>query len=234
MYFRNIVFSSFAAALLACLFFSIYQILIITPIIQNAEAYEIIDTATSLDSKFVEATWAPAEGAERLSFTIVTTFLTSFGYALILLSAMAYNEKVSVAKGLLWGFAGYIVFFAAPGFGLPPEIPGMKAAAIEGRQAWWLLTVLLTACGIALFVFWKNNARLFALIILIFPHLIGSPEPAVHGFTHPDPMVVETLHGLWEQFVIQTSIANAIFWLIIGATGAFFVARFINPINKQA
>jgi len=54
-------------------------------------------------------------------------------------------------SGLLWGAAGFLIFSGSPALGLPPELPGMTAAALDARQTWWIGTVIATAIGIGLF-----------------------------------------------------------------------------------
>jgi len=72
-----------------------------------------------------------------------------------------------------WGLAGYLTFFVAPALGLPPEIPSMEAAAIGGRQSWWVLAVVGTAAGIASLLFLTGFAKLLAIVFLAAPWLVG-------------------------------------------------------------
>ena len=55
--------------------------------------------------------------------------------------------------GLLWGLAGFVVFTAAPGLGLPPELPGMPVAPLTARQTLWIATAAATAGGLCLLAF---------------------------------------------------------------------------------
>jgi len=229
MYFRNLVLSAVTIAIVAGLFLSLYQYFFITPIIIASEVYEVIEPMMSYT---VEA-WSPEEGLERTSFSFMANFLISFGYALLLLTMMATKDSMKLAQGFMWGIAAYLSIFVAPALGLAPEIPGMEAAYLEGRQTWWLLTVFLTALGL-----WSIAYQAFILkgmggLLLIIPHLIGAPQPETHGFVNTDPEAINALTHLWHDFILQTSIVNGLLWLIIGVLSAFFSLKFIYPLNHQ-
>jgi predicted cobalt transporter CbtA len=54
------------------------------------------------------------------------------GFALMLVAAFALSgRRITWRSGLLWGLAGYGVFFVAPSLGLPPEVPGTLAAPLQ-------------------------------------------------------------------------------------------------------
>ena len=229
MYFKNLLFCAFATAIAASILFSLYQQFMVTPIILAAEIYETPEVTSSLHAE----PWSPEQGLERSLFTLSANFLTTFAYALILLSAMALTDNIRPVQGLLWGGAGYLAFFIAPALGLPPEIPGMEAAQLEGRQIWWLASVTFTIGGLWLLAFGSFRLKAVSLFLLAAPHLLGAPQAEKHGFSHPDPVAVEALIDLWHQFILQTSLANALLWLIIGCVSAFLAARFIIPLNES-
>ena len=227
MYFRNLVLSAFAIAIVAGFVFSAYQAFFITPLILTSELYEVSEP---LASHQIEA-WAPADGMERNSWSLATNFLLCFAYALILMSVMTVSSSISFVKGLFWGGAAYLTVFAAPALGLPPEIPGMEEAYLEGRQAWWILTVILTALALWLIAFQSTLNKVIGLILILVPHIVGAPQAEIHGFINSDPKAVEALTLLWHDFILQTSIANALLWLVIGGLSAYSIKRFINPID---
>ena len=75
--------------------------------------------------------------------------LTAIGFALLLTGVYAIRgRQVTWREGLLWGFAGFVVFTAAPGLGLPPELPGMPVAELTARQTWWIAAAAATAGGL--------------------------------------------------------------------------------------
>jgi len=226
MYFRNLVLSAFLVAIVAGLIFSVYQALFITPLILGSEVYEVIDSA----SHGVEA-WAPEDGVERHSWSFVTNFLLCFAYALVLMSLMTVKPAVNLLKGLFWGGAAYLTIFAAPALGLPPEIPGMEAAYLEGRQTWWGFTVMVTAIGLWLIAFQTPVNKIVGVGILFIPHLIGAPQPEMHGFANTDPIAIDALTQLWHDFILQTSIANALLWLAIGSMSGYLVEKYIYSID---
>ncbi len=233
MYFRTLVLSAVVIAIFAGLVLSIYQASFITPIIVGSEVYEVVEAIshhTEVDG--IEA-WAPEDGAERTSWNFASNFLLCFAYALILLSAMSLKTSVNTIKGVFWGGAAYLTVFVAPALGLPPEIPGMEAAQLEGRQAWWLLTVALTAISLWLIAFQHKFYKLVGVIILLIPHIIGAPQPEIHGFANTDTQAIEALTLLWHDFILQTSIANALLWVIIGALSGYITNNFVYSIDVK-
>jgi len=227
MYFRNLVLSAFSIAIVAGLFLSLYQEFIITPLILNAEIYEVLEPANNHTAE----AWSPADGVERSGFSFIANFLVCFAYSLFLMSLMATRHSINLSQGAFWGISAYISIFIAPALGLPPEIPGMEAAFLEGRQAWWILTVLLTAIGLWSIAFKSGAFKFVGLIMLITPHIIGAPQPEFHGFANQDPQAILALTTLWHDFIMQTSIANALLWLIIGVLSSFLVNKFIHSID---
>ena len=229
MYFRQIFLVACLTALVAGLGFSLYQFYFVNPIIFAAEVYE---TAEPVDINAITQleVWAPGDGIERSFYTLLANFLMSLAYSLLLASAMIFRGSSSILKGFTWGMAAYLTLFVAPNLGLPPEIPGMEAADLNLRQNWWFLTVALTGIGLAVFAFSPLYYKGAGLILIIVPHLIGAPVAEIHGFSHPDPSVVAKVTELWHQFILHTSIANALLWLIIGITTGFLCHKFIDDV----
>ncbi len=229
MYFKHIIFAAFITAIIATVAFSAYQELAVTPIILAAEEFEVAET---VETSAVQP-WAPEDGWPRTLFTFSANFMTAFSFSLMLISLMATRPKLTGLEGLAWGLAGYVSFFLAPSSGLAPEIPGMEAAPLAGRQLWWLVTVIFTAAGLWLFFFSRLPGKVAGLMLLLSPHLIGAPQPEHHGFANTDPVAVENLTALWHQFVLQTSIANALLWLIIGVTAAILTNKLVLSLDHS-
>ena len=239
--FRPMVLAALGIALAAGLVLSAVQTLHVSPIIYAAEAFEIEqpEMAAVIHSDHghshthsVQA-WAPGDGFERIAFTVLSNVLSAFGFAIILLAAMLMAKdkaqlNVSWQRGVLWGLAGYLMFFIVPALGLAPEIPGMEAAALEGRQSWWVLAVLSTGLAIASVVFLPGIAKAFAIVFIAAPWLVGAPQPQVHGFLHPDAQAVATLTDLQAQFLYATAIANAVFWVILGGLTGYTAKRLVQ------
>ncbi len=164
--------------------------------------------------------WEPADGAERTSYTVLANVSMAVGFALMLVAAMAVSgRRVSWRTGLLWGLAGYGVFFVAPSLGLPPEVPGTLAAPLHARQLWWVMTAAMTAASLGLFVFARGWPwKLAGLALLLVPHLVGAPQPEVHGSVAPEELA--------QAFIHATALANAVFWLALGGLTGFFYRRF--------
>jgi len=182
----------------------------------NAHSAQATESHDGGDHHHDPEAWSPEDGAERIFYTYLSSSLMAIGFALVIISGMSLSDKKSIKAGVLWGLAGYISFFVAPTLGLPPELPGMEAAALEGRQSWWLLTVLLTTIGLGLLAFGSGALRWSGLLVIAIPHILGAPQPEMHGFAHPDATAVTALEALVGQFEIATAIVNGIFWVCLG------------------
>ncbi len=213
--FRIAAFSALAAGGLLALM----QQIQVVPLIAQAEVFEQAAQAAEAG----DAAWAPADGLERTLFTAAADIVVALGFALLLVAVDAgLGRRLDLRRGLLWGVAGYGIFFLAPSLGLPPEVPGTEAAALGDRQAWWLLTVACTAGGLGLIVFRRALPwRLAGLALIVAPHAVGAPRPEVAGSVAPE--------ALAQAFVVATAWTNAVFWLALGGLVGYFSQRSERP-----
>lgn len=162
--------------------------------------------------------WKPENGVERTAYSVVANITIGVAFGLLLAAAFSLRgaRKVGWRAGLLWGAAGYLVFFAAPSLGLPPEVPGTAAAPLAARQGWWIATATSTAAALYLLAFVRSRPlKALAIALLVAPHLVGAPQPEVEASAAP----VELAHA----FIYATALSNAFFWLLLGAlAGAIF------------
>ena len=253
MIFRRIVIYAFLVGALSGLLLTGVQLFQVIPIIQSAERFEG-EPAAAEAAKVAQPAqahdhaahdhgghehdadaWAPADGAERTGFTLLSNMLSATGLALLVLAAMVASVRLSAANkldwrhGLLWGAAGYAAFFVAPALGLPPEIPGAAAAPLESRQIWWILAVVCTAAGLAGAAFGKSPWRWAALGLLVVPHLVGAPHPSTEMFAGQPPAAAAELTELARQFIGATAIANG---ALLDHAGTCF--RLDNTANSIA
>jgi cobalt transporter subunit CbtA len=216
------VFSAVLAGLLAASALTLTQALWVTPLILQAEVYE--DAADAIAPAPAEhhddaEAWQPENGWPRLVATAAGNGILGIGYGLILTGLYAWRRPSGAAQGLAWGLAGYAVFFAAPGLGLPPELPGSAAAELTARQSWWLATAAGTSIGLGLLCLqprWPLRAA--GGLLLAAPHLIGAPQPAVTGSLAPE--------DLQTRFRLATLLCNALFWSLLGVFSAAAFRRF--------
>lgn len=241
--FKQIVVAAALAGVLSGALLTLVQRVQVIPILHEAEVYEEAADKAAEASAAAEHShmhsavepehshddahehhhdatdWQPANGMERTLYTAVANAVIGLGFALLLgavfaLSGVAMNWRL----GLLWGLAGYVVFFVAPSLGLPPEVPGTEAARLVDRQMWWLMTALSTAVGLALLVFARPwLLKVLGALLLGVPHFIGAPQPEVYGAAAPPELA--------QAFVHATFLANAIFWLSLGALLGFFYKK---------
>jgi cobalt transporter subunit CbtA len=154
--------------------------------------------------------WKPAEGLQRHGLTAAANVLTAIGFSLLLAAVYALRGRaVSWHDGLLWGLGGFVVFTVAPGLGLPPELPGIPAAALEQRQIWWIATAAATASGLGLIFLHRSAwAAVLGLCLLVLPHLFGAPQLADVHSDVPD--------ALSHQFLVAVTITSLLFWALLG------------------
>ena len=224
--FREIITAALWTGLLAGLLLTTVQQIQIIPSILNAEVYAEKATASVIsnaESPHQEHEWQPKNGWERNFFTAAANIGLGIGFALLMGSAMCLRGGAgNWQQGLLWGLAGYMVFYVAPSLGLPPEVPGAETAKLLDRQNWWLITVLDSSFGLSLMAFAKTSLnKLFGAVLLIAPHLIGAPQPEFHSSTAPIELV--------QSFIVASVIANAVFWLAIGGLMGLFNKKNASP-----
>lgn len=196
--FGRLVFAAAFAGLAAGLLLTALQQVEIVPLLRQAEMFE----------------QDPHHKSPVLLATIAANVVLATGFALLLAAAMSLRGMSGWRAGLLWGVAGYVVFFVAPSLGLPPELPGTLPAPLFDRQLWWVGAVASTAAGLWLAAFAQRPAwRVVGLALIALPHLIGAPRPVALGGTAP----VE----LARQFVFATYLVNGLFWLTLGALLSF-------------
>ena len=230
--FSRVLIAAVISGIVAGIAFTGLQAFKVMPLIWQAEAFE--STSGKADSSHSHGapavnthshgdegddTWAPADGVERIAFTLLANVLIGIGFALLLCAAFALYGQVDWRKGLLWGLLGYTIFQLAPAFGLPPELPGMRSAPVNDRQIWWVAAVAATAGGLALIFLAKQGIwKAVGIALIALPHMIGAPHPHFDG---PGALPAE----LAASFVSASLITNLLFWLLLGGVSAFAFNR---------
>jgi cobalt transporter subunit CbtA len=211
--FRNLFFAAILAALCAGLVNSAIQYFRVTPLILHAETFEggahSHDAATPAHTHEPEE-WAPQDGFERTAYTVLANLLAAAGFALVIGAVSLFaNLPITFANGVVWGFAGFLVFTLAPAFGLAPELPGMPAAEVFPRQLWWWGTVIAT--GAAALLLAKTRATwaiALAVVLVAAPHFIGAPQPPEEASAVPAHLATE--------FAAAALGTAAVFWIVLG------------------
>lgn len=225
---RETVLASLVAGLIAALVFTLVQSVWVTPLILQGETYE--EAAEALPQHHEAETghhhdedeWKPQDGWQRTSLTFAANLLLGVGYSFVLIALyLLWREPGNALGGALYGLAGFAVFFVAPAIGLPPDLPGTAAAELGVRQQWWAMTVLATAAGlILLFSRTPWRVRILAVALIVAPHLVPAPHPAVESSLAP--------LELQNRFRIATTVCNAIFWLSLGVASGMAFQRLVN------
>ena len=222
--FKRIAAAALLAGVLAGLLLTAVQRIQVIPILLQAEVYE--DAASAHAHTVTEGAhhhdadaWKPENGWERTFYTAVANVSLAIGFALLLSVAMLVRGGThGWRSGLLWGLAGYTVFFIAPALGLPPQVPGAEAAPLADRQLWWLMAVLGASAGLSLLVFARSGIlKILGAALLVAPQLIGVPQPPLYASAAP----LELAHA----FIYASAIANAVLWLALGSLTGFFYQK---------
>lgn len=229
---RRILIIAIIAGLVAGIVVTGVQLLRVVPLIQKAEIYEIAPPAqvfarenTLQDSHTHDhAVWAPEDGFERTTFTLLANVLTAVGFGLLLNAALAlYGRPISLKQGIIWGIAGFIVFTLAPAIGLPPELPGTYTADLFERQIWYFGTIFATGGGLAIAVFLPHwGFRGLGVVFIFAPHVIGAPHPAEMGGNTPPELA--------SMFVIASLLTTAVLWVVLGGVSGYLHQRFAESV----
>lgn len=229
--FRRIFFAAVLAGLAAGVLMAAVQQWRVAPLILAAEIYEnqapavehehaATDAAAIEEHVHDEEAWAPQDGVERITYTVLADVLASLGFALVLAAvSVLVGLPITARNGIVWGLGGFIAFHLAPAFGLPPELPGMPAADLVARQIWWWGTALATAAAFLIIAKLQNPlAVAVGTVLILAPHVIGAPA-APH-----EPSNVPA--HLATSFAASALSAAAVFWLTVGPLLGWLSERF--------
>jgi cobalt transporter subunit CbtA len=225
---RKIVWLALVAGVVAGMAATAAQWFTTIPLILEAERYEHPAQeaeATASTTNEPAATHAGDHEHEhdgvlvRTGSTLLFNVLTGIGFGLLLSALLTTLGAHGVGTGLALGLGGFLAVGLAPALGLPPELPGIEAAALFARQVWWVGTALASAVGLALLVFGRHKAlRLVGIALLLAPHLIGAPHP--HSIPAGGPPA-----ELQRLFIVASLGSTALFWLVLGGTLGWLHAR---------
>jgi len=228
---KSLTASALGAGLAAGLLAAGLQLLLLSPLIGEAELYEsgtlthfaagapAADDHAAGPADHVHADGEPdhdhgaSDAPGRALLTILSTVATYTGFALMVVAGFALAEgaglvRITARQGLGWGLAGFAATQFFPALGLAPELPGSGAAALEARQLWWLMTVASTLAGIGLLAAIRSPLRFAGLALIALPHLVGAPHPEGYaGVTPPE---------LAAQFAARALVVGAVGWVALG------------------
>ena len=184
--------------------------------------------------------WAPKDGVERTFWTVVANVFTSFGFALILLPAIAWwdlkrdGNAATFYTGLIWGAVGWLCFFLWPALGMRPELPGEVSASLQSRQTWWILTVACACIGFGFILTVRSQLRWLGLVFLALPFLIGAPKIAALPFSEYSAEIAMQMEILAKKFFTATALTNAAQWLVLGAISGLLVPHRLRSVLSEA
>ncbi len=238
VWFRGIVIAALCAGVTAGLVVGAIHVVAVTPIIIQAEHYtettgtettgtETAGTETAGHSHAAIEPPAPS-ALKRDALTLLAASLAGIACALLLCAGLVLRGgRISFATGLAWGLGGFAAFSLAPSLGLPPDLPGVQAAALPARQIWWLATVLATSGGLALLAFgYRLSLALTGLALIVMPHLLGAPQPPAHTAVMPESLI--------RNFTMASLGSNLAFWLVLGLACVAGLRRFGTPSQADS
>lgn len=214
------VIAGFAAGLVAALL----QFVFVQPVLLHAELYEGGELI-HFGADSVVSAQQDSGGFDPLrdGLSVLFSALVYVGYGLILTAAMAVASARGLARvdpraGIIWGIAGWVTVQFAPAIGLPPELPGVAAADLAARQAWWAGTVVSTGLACALLGLGRSwMAWGAAIVLFLLPHLIGAPQPEI--YTGPTPP------ELAGEFAARALGVGLSVWVCLGALAGALWSR---------
>ncbi len=218
--FGRIILTALAAGLISGVFVWGAHMVKTTPLILAAEVYE--NSAPSAPSApQAEEEWAPEDGTERSLYTLLADVITSIGFAFLLVGAISLSgREIDWRRGILWGVSGFAAVYLSPSLGLAPELPGMQAADLSARQAWWLGTAVATAAGLALVALQRKPVlRGLGLVLIVLPHIIGAPH-------HTGGTGGGVPAELASEFAVASLAVTGLFWVVLGGLTGYFYNRF--------
>lgn len=213
--FSRILTSGLIAGALGGFVTALLQLYFVQPVLLHAELFET-GALTHFGSAKPSAAHHEVAGFDVLrdGLSVLFTMLVYAGYGLMLVALMSLAEErgalIDARRGLIWGVAGFVAVHLAPGFSLPPEVPGVSAADVGARQVWWFATIFATGLGLWLLSF--GHGAIYwgaAAVLVLIPHVIGAPEPEV--FTGPAPTEIGAL------FAARALGVGMVAWVITGA-----------------
>lgn len=183
-----------------------------------------------------DAAWEPAAGTERSTWTWVANVLYAFSVALLVFVVMALwvwkrgNATPALRVAAVVSAAGWLSLHLWPTLGLPAEVPGMEAAPLHARQAWWLWAVVCSASACATLSFASSRWRLLvAAVLLTVPFVVGAPELEGDALAGYGGEAHASLLKLRHAFIWATTWVSLSFWFTMAAVAGPLFARWLRP-----
>ena len=221
---KNLLTSAVLAGVAAGLIAALLQFTFVIPHLLEGELYETgerIHFATDGSTQSDRAQPSIGTDFARHGMTVAFNMITYTGYGLILFALMIFahdkGHTLTPRTGLIWGVAGFIAVQLAPGIGQPPVLPGAIGSEVGPRQAWWALTIIITAIALALIAFGKGWTALLSIPLLLAPHIVGAPYLDTYfGVAPPE------LAARFAMLSLGTALAG---WTSLGFLAAWFWTR---------
>lgn len=215
------------------------------PIILAAEQFEAREGGASVGhdahAHGQDEPWMPRDGFERQVWTWVADVVQAFGIALTMLALLGlWARRSDVARhplraGLIVAAAGFVSLHLWPSLGLPAEVPGIEAAPLGARQAWWLLAAICAAAACGVIALGHRRLRwLVVASLLMLPFVVGAPSLEGDPFPGLDARAITQLRGLQARFAWATVVVSLAQWLVLGLLCGIALRRSLLPAISRA
>ncbi|PHR19973.1 MAG: cobalt transporter [Hoeflea sp.] len=224
----RLLLAALAAGLIAGMAMTPAQYVKTIPLIMQAEAYENGEAGHAHDAAEAGAAHEHAEdsmlGFGRFWDTVLANLVAGAGFALML-AAVALIMGVelpagreAIMRGLLLGAGAWFCVQLAPSLSLPPAVPGFPYADLGDRQSWWMITVAASAVGLWCLVMRPEWVlKVLGLVIIVAPHLWGSPVP--------EDLASEVPAYIASAYAAASLATTLFFWLLLGGLLGYFLSR---------
>lgn len=189
---------------------------------------------------------AEEEIPHRAAWTWVANVLHGFSMALLMFAVMGWwiwrrgGAAATARLALAVACAGFLSLDLWPSLGLPAEIPGMDAAALQARQAWWLLAAgsAAMACaataGIGTGQMASRWRCVVAVLLMALPFIVGAPQLATDPLAGFSDQARAQLQGLEREFIWSTHWISLSFWVSLACVGGWVFGHWIRSVIPAA
>jgi cobalt transporter subunit CbtA len=230
---QRLLISSLIAGFFAGVVVTFLHLLLIQPMIDQAEVYELLSSVDMMDIHEVhnhneeghhhnEEVGVRIFGydLERTIFSFIANTLIATGFSFFFASALTLiNYSLDYKRILLIGFFGFLSFCLLPSISISPQPPGTLQADIMLRQFLWLLTASFSVIGLGLFIYKKEiKWRIINFVMLIIPHIV------IILFIKVNP-VNNLPSDLVFKFIFSTIASGAVLWLMLSIVMGYFYKK---------
>lgn len=230
---QRLLSSGLVAGFFAGILITFFHLLLIQPMIDQAEVYEL---SSSIEMADLHEDYHHNEennhhneeidiyifgyDLERTIFSFIANILIATGFSFFFASVLTLIKHSFSSKHIfLVGFFGFLSFCLLPSISVAPQPPGSIQIDIMLRQFFWLLITSFSIIGFGLFAYKKEiQWKIISFVILIIPHII------IMLFIK-DSLVSNLPSDFVFKFIFSTILSGAFLWLILSMVMSYFYKK---------